>query len=285
LNVLSKEELYMNRTTNLLIALLAGLVLLAISGCNLVDQSADQGNSTESKYSTTGFTLKWYDEFNTGTAPDSTKWVMETGAGGWGNSELQYYTNRSNNVYISGGALTIKSIKESYSGSAYTSARLKTEGKYSFKYGKVVARIKLSSGTKTGIWPAFWMLGTSIGSVGWPKCGEIDIMENIGTTTCYSTCHWADAAGNHCQYGLNKVTTPTAYHDYEVEWDASYIRSRIDGVEYYVIDIRPADLSEFQANFFMILNQAVGGAWPGNPTSSTTFPAYMYVDYVRVYQK
>jgi beta-glucanase (GH16 family) len=277
----------MNKQANYSIVLMTGLFLMIISGCNLVDQTAGPlaDNSAEARYSTTGYTLKWSDEFNTGTVPDATKWVYETGAGGWGNAELQYYTNRSNNVYISGGALIIKSIKESYSGSAYTSGRIKTEGKYSFKYGKVVARIMLSSGTRTGIWPAFWMLGTSIATAGWPACGEIDIMENIGTTTVYSTCHWADASNVHASYGLSKVTTPTAYHDYEVEWTATSIISRIDGVQYYVIDTTPAALSEFQGNFFMLLNQAVGGGWPGSPVAGTVFPCTMSVDYVRVYQK
>lgn len=277
----------MNRTANFTIALLTGLVLMVISGCSLVDQTADPlatGNSTEERYSTTGFTLKWSDEFNSGTVPSSTKWVLETGAGGWGNGELQYYTNRSNNVYISGGALVIKSIKESYGGAAYTSGRMTTQNKYSFKYGKIVARIKLSSGTRTGIWPAFWMLGTSITSVGWPACGEIDIMENIGTSSVYATCHWLNA-GSHASYGLSTTTSINSYHDFEVEWNSTTITARIDGVQFYVISTTPAELSEFQNNFFIILNQAVGGSWPGNPTSSTVFPCYMYVDYVRVYQK
>jgi beta-glucanase (GH16 family) len=278
----------MKNAMNLTLALLIGLILAAISGCSLVDQTATPSaagdTAMEKSYSTTGYTLKWSDEFNTGTVPDASKWVYETGGGGWGNGELENYTNRSANSYLSGGTLVIKSMKENYGGSAYTSARIKTQGKYSFKFGKIVARIKLSAGSRQGIWPAFWMLGTSITSVGWPACGEIDILENIGTSTVYSTCHWSNA-GVYAGYGLNTTTTINSYHDYEVEWDANTIRTRIDGVQYYVIDITPAELSEFKANFFIILNQAVGGGWPGSPNSSTVFPSYMYVDYVRVYQK
>jgi beta-glucanase (GH16 family) len=273
-------------TRNFALLAFAGIILVVMIGCNVMDADNNfAANEVEdSRYSTTGFSLVWSDEFNSGTVPSSSKWVFETGAGGWGNNEKQYYTSRSNNAYISGGALVIKAIKESYNGSQYTSARMKTQGKYPFKYGKIVARIKFSSGNRTGIWPAFWMLGTSITSVGWPKCGEVDIMENIGTNTVYATCHW-DNNGSYAGYGLSTSTSVTSYHDYEVEWDSKYIRARVDGTQYYVIDISPAGLSEFQANFFVILNQAVGGNWPGSPTSSTVFPAYMYVDYVRVYKK
>jgi beta-glucanase (GH16 family) len=278
----------MRKTINLSIVLLLGLMLAAITGCNLIDQSsgiqAAANAGGEKAYSTAGYTLKWADEFNTGSVPDTAKWAYDVGNGGWGNGELEYYTNRAANTYISGGNLVIKSMKESYGGSAYTSGRIKTQGKFSFKFGKIVARIKLSGGNRQGIWPAFWMLGTSITSVGWPACGEIDILENIGTSTVYSTCHWSNA-GAYAGYGLNTTTTINDYHDYEVEWDANFIRTRIDGVQYYVIDITPAELSEFKSNFFFILNQAVGGGWPGSPSSSTVFPSYMYVDYVRVYQK
>jgi beta-glucanase (GH16 family) len=234
-------------------------------------------------YSTTGYTLVWSDEFD-GSSLNTSKWVYDIGGGGWGNNELEYYTSRTQNVSVSSGTLKIISLKENYNGYAYTSGRIKTKGKFQFQYGKIVARIRLSSGNRQGIWPAFWMLGANIDSVGWPKCGEIDIMENInGQNTVYATCHW-DANG-HAQYGLSTSVTVTSWHDYEVEWDSQYIRARVDGTQYYVIDITPADLSEFRAPFFILLNQAVGGNWPGSPSSSTVFPSTMEVDYVRVYQK
>jgi len=140
---------------------------------------------------TTGWTLVWSDEFNQpdGSSPDATKWTYDTGGGGWGNNELEYYTSRTNNARIAGGMLVIEADKENYQGSSYTSARLKTQGKWSWRYGRMEARIKIPRGQ--GMWPAFWMLGTNITSVGWPTCGEIDIMENIGKEpgTVHGTVH------------------------------------------------------------------------------------------------
>ncbi|MEJ5285395.1 MAG: carbohydrate-binding protein [Brevinematia bacterium] len=266
-----------------LILLFAGFFVSCNIGNFEANDVSDVKEVETKAYDTTGYTLIWSDEFD-GTALNTSKWVYDIGAGGWGNNELQYYTSRTQNVTVSSGTLKIISLKENYSGAAYTSGRIKTKGKFSFQYGKIVARIRLSSGNRQGIWPAFWMLGNNIDSVGWPKCGEIDIMENVnGQNTVYATCHW-DANG-HASYGLSTSTTVTSWHDYEVEWDSQYIRARVDGVQYYVIDITPADLSEFRAPFFILLNQAVGGNWPGSPTSSTVFPSTMEVDYVRVYQK
>src|SRR5690242_17598214 len=128
----------------------------------------------------TNWTLVWSDEFNQvdGSSPDTNKWTYDIGADGWGNNELEYYTSRTNNARIEGGLLVIEAVKESYQGSNYTSARIKTQGKWSWNYGRIEARIKIPRGQ--GIWPAFWMMGANIASVDWPNCGEIDIMENIG---------------------------------------------------------------------------------------------------------
>jgi beta-glucanase (GH16 family) len=235
------------------------------------------------------YKLVWSDEFDAPTI-NQFKWVQETGAGGWGNSESQYYTNRTANAYIDSGMLVIKAIKESYSGSAYTSARIKTQGRASWKYGRIEARIKLPYGQ--GIWPAFWMLGDNISTVSWPKCGEIDIMEMIGGTgardrTTYGTAHWDN--NGHVSSGSNKALSggrfADEFHVFSITWNAQMIAWYLDDVPYYVVNTTPAALTAFQKNFFIILNLAVGGVWPGYPDASTVFPQMMYVDYVRVYQE
>jgi beta-glucanase (GH16 family) len=235
--------------------------------------------------------LIWSEEFNYTGLPDAQKWNMETGAGGWGNNELQYYTNLEANAMVENGVLTITAIEEEYNGSNYTSARITTQNKFDFKYGKIEASIKLPYGQ--GLWPAFWMLGANINTVGWPSCGEIDIMEMVGgdpngDNTCYCTLHWDDD-GSHASYG-DSYTLPSGiladdFHIFTVEWDSQEIRGYIDDIEYYVADLTPAGLSEFHQNFFVILNLAVGGDWPGPPNASTTFPQTMQVDWVRVYQE
>lgn len=241
---------------------------------------------------TAGWTLAWFDEFS-GTAVDTSKWNFETGNGswGWGNAELEYY--QASNATVANGYLTITAKKESVGGYSFTSARMQTKGKVSVKYGKIVARIKNPEGN--GMWPAFWLLGNNIDSVGWPACGEIDVMEMAGGTNDYktfATCHWSNA-GNYANYGLtyvNAAKLSAGYHDYEIEWDASYIRARFDGIQYYVIDITPAELSEFQNSFYLLLNLAVGGNFFGGTASTvesitTAMPQTMMVDYVRIYTK
>jgi beta-glucanase (GH16 family) len=233
--------------------------------------------------------LLWSEEFNYTGSPDATIWNMETGGGGWGNNELQYYTNRETNASVGDGVLTITAKEEVYSGRDYTSARITTQNKFDFKYGKIEARIKLPYGQ--GIWPAFWMLGANISSVGWPACGEIDIMEMIGGSgndnTTHSTIHW-DNNGQHASYG-ESYTLPTGiladdFHIFSVEWDTQQIKGFIDGIQYFTADITPSGLSEFHNDFFIILNVAVGGNWPGSPNATTEFPQTMQVDYIRVYK-
>ncbi|MCB2220767.1 MAG: family 16 glycosylhydrolase [Bacteroidetes bacterium] len=234
--------------------------------------------------------LIWAEEFEYTGLPDPTKWNMETGGDGWGNEELQYYTDSENNASVDNGILTITAREESLGGRNYTSARITTQGKFDVQYGRIEARIKLPYGQ--GMWPAFWMLGANFSSVGWPQCGEIDIMEmvggdNDGDNTTHSTIHW-DNAGEHAVYG-ESYTLPNGiladdFHVYAIEWDDQSIKGFIDEIEYFVADITPPDLSEFHNNFFIILNLAVGGNWPGPPNASTDFPQTMQVDYVRVYQ-
>ncbi|WP_017210089.1 family 16 glycosylhydrolase [Clostridium beijerinckii] len=234
----------------------------------------------------TGWNLAWSDEFNW-TSINTSNWKYETGGDGWGNNELEYYTNRSENARIENGNLVIEARKENYNGMNYTSARLKSQGLKNWTYGKVEARMKLPAGQ--GVWPAFWMLGENISQVSWPKCGEIDIMEHINNESAiHGTIHW-DSTGNntHAQYGAASPNIDvTQYHVYSIEWDASSIKWFVDGTQYLEANIANNinGTEEFHKPFFILFNLAVGGNWPGNPDGSTPFPAKMYVDYVRVYQ-
>ncbi|MEX0981310.1 MAG: family 16 glycosylhydrolase [Bacteroidales bacterium] len=237
------------------------------------------------------YELLWSDEFNYTGYPDSTYWTAEEGGSGWGNNESQYYTvNDPGNAKVENGLLTITALKENYGGRNYTSARLITRGKFNVQYGKVEARMKLPYGQ--GIWPAFWMMGESITEVGWPACGEIDIMEMIGGNgrekTTHGTLHW-DNNGNHAQagssYTLESGTFSDDFHLFSIIWTPQSIRWFIDDIQFHVIDITPAGLSEFHSNFFILLNLAVGGNWPGYPDATTQFPQALEVDYVRVYKE
>lgn len=232
---------------------------------------------------TVALTLVWSDEFNTDGAPDPAKWGYDigTGSGGWGNNELQYYTNRLENASVSGGTLKITARKEAFSGSAYTSARLLTKNKFATKYGKVEARAKLPAGV--GTWPAIWMLGSNIDAVGWPASGEIDIMEHKGSdpNRIYGTLHYPGRSGGNAD-GLTTViqNATTAFHIYALEWTASSIKISVDGTVFYTFNNTPS--SPFNQNFFIILNQAMGGTF-GGPVDPAFASATMEVDYVRVY--
>jgi len=238
-----------------------------------------------------GRTLLWADEFSQadGTAPNSSKWGYDLGGNGWGNNELQYYTNRTDNARIEGGELVIEAKAENFGGRNYTSARLLTKDKASWTYGRMEARIRIPNGQ--GIWPAFWMLGANIGSVGWPNCGEIDIMENIGRepSTLHGTIHgpgYSGAGGISGDYHLSGGALSDDYHVYAIEWEENRITWFIDGIQYF--SLTPGNLPGgstwvFNQPQFIILNVAVGGNWPGNPDATTVFPQRMMVDYVRVY--
>jgi len=219
----------------------------------------------------------WADEFTNGIGPS---WQFENGGGGWGNNEKQYY--QPANATVVNGVLQITARKQTVGGLPYTSSRLKTQGLKDFTYGKLEARIKRPVGQ--GLWPAFWMLGSNISSVSWPKCGEIDIMEYINTDPkVYGTAHW-DSNG-HAQYGQS-VSTTDDWHVYSVEWTPTYIRWFVDGTKYNEINITngTGSTEEFQRPFFLLLNLAVAGDWPGQAVDESKLPATMYVDYVRVYQ-
>jgi beta-glucanase (GH16 family) len=219
----------------------------------------------------------WADEFTTGIGPS---WQFENGGGGWGNNEKQYY--QPANATVVNGVLQITARKQTVGGMPYTSSRMKTQGLKDFTYGKMEARIKRPVGQ--GLWPAFWMLGSNISSVSWPRCGEIDVMEYVNTDPkVYGTAHW-DSNG-HAQYGQS-ISTSDDWHVYSVEWTPTYIRWFVDGTKYNEINIAngTGNTEEFQRPFFLLLNLAVAGDWPGQTVDESKLPATMYVDYVRVYQ-
>lgn len=251
-----------------------------------------------SSVSVSPWTLVWNDEFSgsNGSAPDSLEWTLETGGDGWGNHELEYYTNRPQNVHVENGSLIITALKENYTGKDgvtrnYTSARMMTAGKFEQQYGRFEARIKIPYGQ--GMWPAFWMLGNNSGPAGWPSCGEIDIMENIGKEPAivHGTIHgpgYSGAAGIGSSFSLTRGRFADDYHLYAVEWEPNVIRFYVDNNLYATRT--PPDLPKgakwvYDHPFFIILNLAVGGDWPGAPDKTTSFPQPMLVDYVRVYKK
>ena len=242
--------------------------------------------------------LIWNDEFNgpAGMPPDPLKWTANIGGDGWGNGELEYYTNNGNAYQDGQGHLVIEARQESPAGlqcwngpCKYTSARLTTADRMSFTHGRVEARIKIPYGQ--GLWPAFWLLGSNCGPVEWPTCGELDIMENIGKepSVNHATIHGPNYSGGN---GISNTYTMNGhysdnYHIYAVEWDSSHISFFVDGANYLVVTRAQVEAKGqwvFDHAFNIVLNIAVGGGWPGNPDGSTVFPQKMYIDYVRLFQ-
>jgi len=273
-------------------ALLTAAVMLPHASCG-------GGPATSTPTSPAPWTLAWSDEFNgaNGSQPDATKWTYDVGGNGWGNDELEYYTSRPVNASIQDGNLVIQALKETYTGTDnvtrnYTSARLKTQGLFQQSQGRFEARIKIPYGQ--GMWPAFWMLGNNVDSAGWPACGEIDIMENIGMepSIIHGSAHgpgYTGGTGVGTTFTLpNNQRFADDFHIFAVEWESGVIRFYVDTNLYQTIT--PASLPAggtwaFDHPFFLLLNVAVGGDWPGNPDSTTVFPQTMLVDYVRVYQR
>lgn len=244
------------------------------------------GYSTPTEYD--GYNLVWADEFNDGVLNDS-NWSHETGGGGWGNNEWQYY--REDNVSFLNGNLVITAKDQKYGGNDYTSSRIVTKGKKAFKYGRVDIRAALPKGK--GLWPALWMLGTNISSVGWPACGEIDIMELTGDlpNRVLSTVHFGPSVAQRQFKSNSKYLTGNEdfnkeFHVFSMDWKENIIEFYVDDEKFYTIT--PADTGTapypFNKNFFFIFNVAVGGDLPGYPDATTAFPQSMIVDYVRVFQ-
>ncbi len=235
--------------------------------------------------------LVWSDEFNgpDGSPVDPTKWEYDLGGWGWGNEEAECYTDRTANVYQENGFLVIQALREDYENREYTSGRIKTKGRFEPLYGRIEARIKLPSGQ--GIWPAFWMLGNDIETNNWPNCGEIDIMENLGREPdiIHGTIHgpgYSGAKGPTNLFQTKNKKISDDFHIYAIEWEPNRIRWYFDDKCYFTME--PGDIMDkwvFEHPFFILLNVAVGGSWPGYPDATTVFPQKMLVDYVRVYQK
>lgn len=267
-------------------------MLLLVGILTLATSCKETNNEPE----TTFTNLVWSDEFDSGDAPSSEKWIYDIGTGveifgtpGWGNNELQYYTSRSENIKIEDGMLHITALKESYQGSGYTSAKILTRTKFERTYGRFEARIQLPFGK--GIWPAFWLLGDdSNGAVVWPQIGEIDIMEYRGQepTFVHGSIHGPGYSAGQAvtkKYGLSSGRFDTEFHVFAVEWGPDYIDFYVDDERYNRITPNDAN-GEWVFNdntFYIIMNVAVGGWFAGNPDGSTPFPQTMLVDYVRVY--
>jgi beta-glucanase (GH16 family) len=226
--------------------------------------------------------LVFSDEFNADGAPDSSKWGYDLGAGGWGNAEAQYYTNSANNVIVQGGNLKITAKAENLSGSNYTSARLKSENKFEFTYGKVEVRAKLPTGG--GTWPAIWMLGQNYATNSWPACGEIDIMEHKGNeqNKIYGTLHYpGNSGGNGNSNSTIIANASTQFHVYKTIWSPSSVKLYVDDVLFHTVANNGT--LPFNADFFLILNVAMGGTF-GGTISPSFVQSSMEIDYVRVYQ-
>ncbi|MFA5330365.1 MAG: family 16 glycosylhydrolase [Prolixibacteraceae bacterium] len=250
----------------------------------------NSGYSTPDTYP--GYTLAWSDEFSASSL-DLTAWNQEigNGSGGWGNHELEYYTNSTKNSFLSNGNLIIEARKEAINGFNYSSSRLTTQTKKNFKFGRIDIRAKLP--VAKGLWPALWMLGSNISSIGWPACGETDIMELVGTYPgrVSGTAHYKDAAGAHgskgSSYNLSSGDFSKQFHVFTLIWEQDTMKWLIDDQLFFTTtatDIGTGNYP-FNADQFFIFNVAVGGDWPGPPDSSTSFPQRMFVDYVRVFQK
>ena len=230
--------------------------------------------------------LVWSDEFE-GGALDQSKWTYDLGGGGWGNNELENYTNSTDNVYLSGGNLVIQARRQQAGSNVYTSGRILTKGKKNFEYGRIDVRARIPKGK--GLWPAIWMLGADIDQNNWPQCGEIDMMEERGyqPQEFLSTMHFGNSVADHRLKGTTKVVgsdLSTDFHIWSVLRSKDQLRFFFDGEPYYSFAASDANPYPFNNKFFVILNVAVGGDFGGNPDASTTFPQQMLVDYVKYYQ-
>jgi beta-glucanase (GH16 family) len=269
---------------------LPSLLLCALAGRAMAAPSAPFSPANIASEAT-NLTLVWHDEFDgpTGAAPDPIKWVYDLGASGWGNHELEEYTGSRQNSAMNGkGQLVITARKDA--AGRYTSARLKTQGTFSFQYGRIEARIKVPKGQ--GIWPAFWMLGEGVEEEGWPACGEIDIMENIGKEPriIHGSVHGPGYSGGQAITAQTELAVPGTladdFHVYALDWSPNRLEFSLDGKIYQTVtpaSMPPNSKWVFNQHLFLLLNVAVGGDWPGNPDATTQFPQEMLVDYVRFY--
>jgi beta-glucanase (GH16 family) len=270
------------------------LIVIVLSACGR-QPPGPAATPTPEPTPTPEWILVWSDEFDLpdGSPPDPNFWNHSTGGTGWGNAEIQYYSDRIENAFIEDGRLVIRAIEEDYMGLKYSSARINSMVKAEFQYGRFEARAKLPN--TQGIWPAIWMMPTIARYGTWPASGEIDIMEMIGSepSTVHGTLHY----GNPHEYKTGTYVLPNGetldqdFHIFAVEWEPDQIRWYIDGIQYHQVDAwftshsTASELAPFDQPFHLILNVAVGGRWPGYPDENSVFPQEMIVDYIRVYQK
>ncbi|HMQ64265.1 MAG TPA: family 16 glycosylhydrolase [Flavilitoribacter sp.] len=253
----------------------------------------DSGYETPMSYP--GYRLTWHDEFD-GERIDPDNWTFDLGNGcpnncNWGNNELQYYTDRTRNVFLNHGKLVIEAVREDYEGKAYTSTRMKTMGRQSFQYGRLDIRAKLPEGQ--GIWPAIWMLGDQIEDKGWPAGGEIDIMEMVGHEpgTVHGTIHYGPDPGRHnykgAPYSLDGAGKfSDEFHVFTLKWEENSLEWFVDDRLFYSASpVTTQSDYPFNEPFFLLLNLAVGGNWPGNPDATTVFPQRFVLDYVRYFRR
>ena len=269
-----------------------GYLLLFFTVClmPLARSQSNIGSDTMSAFSPmsySGYKLLWHDEF-TATQIDTSIWGYDLGGNGWGNNELEYYTNSPNNSYISNGMLVIEARKEKMGGRDYTSARMLTQRKKEFTYGRIDMRAKIP--TLPGMWPALWMLGANIDTLPWPFCGETDIMEVVGKDPwkLYGTLHFADSLGHHQQSGGTiqyEEDFSKRFHVYSLNWTPSTIEWLLDGKVVYSADISKVKNHAFNKPSFVLFDLAVGGDFPGSANITSAFPQRMLVDYIRVFQK
>jgi beta-glucanase (GH16 family) len=248
-----------------------------------------EGYTTPVSYE--GMTLVWNDEFE-GDQLNTTNWAYEEGNGcpdlcGWGNNELEYY--RAENCAVYGGTLVLEARDESFEEYDYTSGKIVSRDLQSFKYGRVDIRALLPKGQ--GIWPALWMLGTNHYEIGWPKCGEIDIMEMIGgqgrENTVHGNMYWYENGTMNQPdfHSLDSGTFNVEYHVFSIVWNEASIQWLMNDIPFHQISITDNSKEAFHKPFYFIMNVAVGGNWPGSPDDTTVFPTQMRVDYVRVFQQ
>ena len=282
-------------TKNLFIFQLKLFLIAFLISCAESNDTVEE-NNINNEWDIEGWNLVWQDEFNRDSL-DLTKWSPETGGHGWGNNELQYYTDSDSNSYVENGNLVLKAevvpqgIGSSKGLRYYSSARLRTYSKGDWKYGRIEVKAKVASGQ--GIWPAIWMLPTDWLFGGWPSSGEIDIMEHVGYDlgVVHGSVH--TEAYNHKintqKSSARKISNvDTEFHVYSIIWDKDKISFFIDDIQYFLFENDQQGNYKtwpFDQRFHLLINIAVGGDWPGNPDNSTNFPRSMLIDYVRVYEK
>lgn len=255
-----------------------------VTARNAAGNTASASKDITVTVSQQSMTLLWADEFDKDGAPDPTKWGYDigTGSNGWGNAELQFYTNRSQNVIVQNGVLKINALRENFSGSAFTSTRLLSKGKFEFKFGRVEFRAKVPAGV--GTWPAVWMLGADISSVGWPACGEVDMLEHRGSdlNRIVAALHYPGRSGSNPNSNTTMVpTASTAFHVYRFDWTATSLQFYVDGNLFH--SVVNTNTMPYNKDFFLLINMAMGGNFGGavDPAfNSATFE----VDYIRVYR-